>query len=60
MGPGFESQRDHKRKANRKISFFCFKAIRIRKKVRPGSILSGLSNIKNGPSRLLGGISKIS
>ncbi|OOG19577.1 hypothetical protein BWD42_06580 [Sphingobacterium sp. CZ-UAM] len=27
MGPGFESQRDHKRKANRKIGFSCFNGI---------------------------------
>ncbi|PUV24943.1 hypothetical protein DCO56_08290 [Sphingobacterium athyrii] len=27
MGPGFESQRDHRGKANRKISFFCLKGL---------------------------------
>ena len=27
MGPGFESQRDHKGKANRKISFSCLKIL---------------------------------
>jgi len=43
-----QSQRDHKRKANRKISFSCLNRIRIRKKGRPGSIQWRLRAVLQG------------